>query len=96
MRHKRTTALTAAVVLMGLGAEASAQDYQSYSCLQLWKARNSIYKAAGYCFSTERARRYFGNQGCSSHDANDLPLSGADRAAVAGIVRRERDLGCGF
>jgi YARHG domain len=42
----------------------SAQEYQNYSCSDLWKERNSIFKEAGYCFKTSRAQRYFGNAGC--------------------------------
>jgi hypothetical protein len=63
-------------------------------CHELWVARNTIFKAYGYCFKTARAIRYFGNAGCQYDDERDLPMSRADRARVNQIVREERRLGC--
>lgn len=86
--------LAAALMVLSLAGGVQAQGYTSYSCFQLWKQRNSIYKAAGYCFQTERARSYFGNQGCLSSNTYALPLTGGDRAAIAEIVQIERARGC--
>ncbi|HLH88570.1 MAG TPA: YARHG domain-containing protein [Xanthobacteraceae bacterium] len=60
---------------------ASAQ-----SCQQLWVERNSFYKDAGYCFKTDRAIAYFGNQA--------VPLSRDARYRIDEIVRLERRMGC--
>lgn len=64
------------------------------SCADLWYARNAIYKSAGYCFQTMRARQAFGNEGCSSPDMRDVPLSPRQRSIVADIVGQERYQGC--
>jgi len=61
---------------------------------QLWYQRNSIYKAAGYCFKTARAIRTFGNAGCMYDSEYSLPLSYNQRATINRIVQAERDLGC--
>ena len=70
-------------------SEAAAQ-----SCGDLWYRRNSIYKEAGYCFKTARAIQTFGNAGCAYDSEYALPLSPGQRAAINGIVRAERNLGC--
>jgi YARHG domain len=69
---------------------AHAQD----ACQRLWVARNSIYKAAGYCFKTQRAIGYFGNGGCLYDREGDLPLSRDDRARINEIQAQERNYGC--
>ena len=69
-------------------------DAQAQSCGDLWYRRNSIYKAAGYCFKTARAIRTFGNAGCSYDSEYALPLSPGQRRAVAQIIRAERNFGC--
>ncbi len=80
-----------ALALTGLmGAPARAQGV----CEDLWEARNSIYKAYGYCFKTARAIRRFGNAGCQYDREGAIPFSRADRARINDIVRRERRLGC--
>ena len=71
-----------------------ATDVQAQSCGDLWYRRNSIYKAAGYCFKTARAIRTFGNAGCSYDSEYALPLSPGQRQAINQIVRAERNLGC--
>ncbi len=55
---------------------------------------DSYYKAAGYCFQTPRAIRYFGNAGCRFDNEGAVPLSRATRDRIAQIVRAERNLGC--
>ncbi len=49
------------------------------TCDQLWVARNSIYKARGYCFKTERAIQHFGNGGCIYQNESDIPFTQAER-----------------
>lgn len=82
-----TVASLMAVLAGCMGARADVCDDLSYQ-------RNAIYKAAGYCFKTAAQIRIFGNAGCMYDDQADVPLSARDRAAVAGIVRQERDYGC--
>ncbi|HZT86653.1 MAG TPA: YARHG domain-containing protein [Stellaceae bacterium] len=81
-------ALAAATTFMSVGAS------YAQSCDQLWYERNSIYKAAGYCFKTARAIRAFGNAGCMYDVEAALPLSRFQRERIAAIVREERILGC--
>jgi hypothetical protein len=64
------------------------------TCQQLWVARNSIYKARGYCFKTQRAISYFGNAGCIYQNEGDVPFSGAERAQIAQIRSQEQAMGC--
>jgi hypothetical protein len=59
------------------------------SCQELWAARNQIYKNAGYCFKTARAREYFGNQNCKFDDVDAVPLSDADRRYINEIKKLE-------
>ena len=63
-------------------------------CEELWAERNGVYAEAGYCFKTERAIRAFGNGNCRYENADELPLSPADRKKVAEIQREERRRGC--
>jgi YARHG domain-containing protein len=80
-----------ATAVAGFAAtSAQAQD----ACQRLWVARNSIYKAAGYCFKTPRAIGYFGNGGCQYDREGDLPLSRDDRARINEIQAQERAYGC--
>jgi hypothetical protein len=80
-----------ATAVAGFAAtSAQAQDV----CQQLWVARNSIYKAAGYCFKTQRAIGYFGNGGCIYDREGDVPLSRGDRARINDIQAQERRYGC--
>lgn len=66
------------------------------SCEDLWVLRNSIYKDAGYCFQTEKARQWFGNQGCRFASMAEVPLSGVQRHNISVLQRLERRQGCNF
>ena len=89
MRHVIGGALIAAGLALS-ALPAGAQD----ACQNLWVERNSIYKAAGYCFKTARAIRYFGNAGCAYDNERELPLSRGEQARVARIIAEERANGC--
>ncbi len=65
------------------------------SCNELWYARNSIFKDAGYCFHTQRGIRAFGNAGCQYDSESEVPLSDRDRGRINNIKRMERLQGCG-
>lgn len=64
------------------------------TCEQLWVARNSIYKARGYCFKTQRAIQHFGNAACIHQNENDVPFTESERALIAQYVAQERTQGC--
>jgi YARHG domain-containing protein len=64
------------------------------TCDELWYERNSIFKAAGYCFKTPRAISAFGNSRCAHQNVRNLPLSPRDRQRVKAIQLLERDGAC--
>lgn len=84
----------ARVAAFCFGLLSAATAARADVCADLSYQRNAIYKAAGYCFKTAAQIRIFGNAGCQYDDQADVPLSANDRAAVAAIVRQERDYGC--
>ncbi len=85
------TSKVAIAIVIALMAPRTAN---AYSCNQLWYARNSIFKNAGYCFHTQRGIREFGNAGCQYDNQSDVPLSDRDRDTVNNIQRLERLQGC--
>jgi hypothetical protein len=92
----RRFSLAIALILStsGLAFVATDASAQGDTCFRLWVQRNTIYKANGYCFRTERAISYFGNVGCRYDYEGDIPLSRAERARIARIQSEERALGC--
>lgn len=66
----------------GLQFDLQTQDLYTLNCDQLWYQRNSIFKAAGYCFQTPRGIRVFGNAGCRYDNQYDVPLSDRDRQVL--------------
>ena len=68
---------------------SSQQQLSELSCDQLWFDRNSIFKAAGFCFKTPQAISAFGNAGCLYDNEYDVPLSQKDRDMVATIQGME-------
>ena len=81
----------AIAIVIALMATSAAN---AYSCNQLWNARNTIFKDAGYCFHTQRGIRAFGNAGCQYDSQSDVPLSDRDRDRVNAIQRSETLQGC--
>lgn len=79
-------------VVSGTGDALTSEG--SASCDDLWSRRNAIFKAAGYCFRSQRGIRTFGNGGCQFDDEADVPLSPHQREQVARILAAERRLGC--
>jgi uncharacterized protein DUF4424/YARHG domain-containing protein len=67
---------------------------QNTSCSSLWFQRNSIFKAAGYCFKTPRGIAAFGNAGCRYDDELSLPLSDKQRADVRALRVLEAAKSC--
>ena len=87
-----STAVTMLLATATLATMVSLSHAQS--CQQLWAERNRYYKAAGYCFKTPRAIKYFGNAGCRYDDEAVVPLPRGVRKFIAEISRTERNLGC--
>ncbi|HEX8168072.1 MAG TPA: YARHG domain-containing protein [Beijerinckiaceae bacterium] len=81
-------------VAVSVSSLIGASEAWAQSCGQLWYERNSIYKAAGYCFRTPRAIGVFGNAGCRYDSEYDVPLSARQRRRVEDIRAMERELGC--
>jgi hypothetical protein len=87
-----STAVTMLLAIATLATTVSLSHAQS--CQQLWAERNRYYKAAGYCFKTPRAIKYFGNAGCRFDSESAVPLSRSARSRIAEIVQAEERLGC--
>ena len=69
-------------------------DLRQLSCQSLWEVRNWIYKQNGYCFSTQRAKNAFGNEGCWITNQGQVKLNAFERQNVATIVAVEKARGC--
>jgi hypothetical protein len=69
-------------------------DLREFSCEGLYDLRNTIYKENGYCFKTERAIDYFGNEGCYITQQSRVKLNGIEKYNVAQIVAVEKQFGC--
>jgi hypothetical protein len=79
---------------MGCSTDGGGGGNTGMTCDQLWIARNSIYKAHGYCFKTQRAIQHFGNAACSYQNEGDIPFTQAERTLIAQYVAQERAQGC--
>ncbi len=93
-RFLRAASAAACGLALIAGAIAMASPAAAQSCHGLWVERNSIYKEAGFCFKTERAISFFGNEGCRFESEEDLPLSPGERRRIAHIRALERDMDC--
>lgn len=89
-------ALTMGLAAFGslFAVAATPLPARAESCDDLWYARNEIYKAQGYCFRTRRGIDAFGNAGCQYDNADEVPLSAAQRRTIADIQREERARRC--
>jgi hypothetical protein len=74
--------------------QVSKTQLRRLSCENLWMVRNEIYKDAGYCFKTQRAIDYFGNEQCTVENMSAVPLSSIERFNINQIVAVEREMGC--
>jgi hypothetical protein len=79
----------------GYEQKGDTENFQNTSCDELSLLRNTIYKAAGYCFQTERGITQLGNEGCRFADADDVPLSEKQRDRLAAIRKAEIEKSCG-
>ena len=91
MRRLCLPLLATALLASGAASPALANPQ---ACAELWTQRNEIYKAQGYCFRTRRAIAAFGNAGCQYDNADEVPLSAAQRRTIADIQREERARRC--
>ncbi|MGD9806753.1 MAG: caspase family protein [Hyphomicrobiaceae bacterium] len=65
------------------------------NCDDLWHRRNAVWHRNGYCFTSPKGQRIFGNQGCSRDLAGaQAAMSSSDRALIDAIDSREKVLGC--
>jgi hypothetical protein len=69
-------------------------DLRQLSCQSLYEVRNWIYKQNGFCFSTSRAQRTFGNDGCWITKQSQVRLNAVERENVATIAAVESAKGC--
>jgi YARHG domain len=82
------------VAVRYLSCTASASVLAQLACPDLWTLRNSMFKAAGYCFQTERATVAFGNDGCEHAKLGDLDFNPSQRVSLGEIQRLEQSKGC--
>jgi hypothetical protein len=89
-------ALAAVTAISSISATPAlaGDDFNDWSCQDLWAERNSIYKAKGYCFNTPRGINYFGNAGCQYDSQNAVPLNRSERRTVNKLKRIENAKGC--
>ena len=64
------------------------------NCDFLYTMRNEIYRAHGYCFKTAKAIATFGNDGCTTGNADKLGLSAVERGNASVIAKAETIKGC--
>jgi len=69
-------------------------DLRRLSCQALWEVRNAIYFQNGYCFRTDRAIDFFGNEGCYVTNQSRVRLNEFERENVARISALEKQKGC--
>jgi hypothetical protein len=70
------------------------QQVAGHSCEDLWILRNSIYKDAGYCFTSTRGQSMFDNTGCQHSDQALVPLNDYQRHNVRIIKAAEAAKSC--
>ena len=92
--HLGGLALAAAATFAAIGA-AYAQFSPGPDCDRLWYERNSIYKAAGYCFQSVRAIRTFGNAGCRYDSEAALSFTRAQEERIRQLIYQEQLEHCG-
>ena len=63
------------------------------SCDDLWIVRNHHLLRGGYCFKTDAALDYFGDDQCE-YDAEDLRFSTIEQRNINTIVAVEKQKGC--
>ncbi len=76
------------------GRYFTRSEMRRLSCSALWEVRNAIYAQNGYCFKTERAINFFGNDQCYIDEQADVRLNTYERANIATIVNAESAKGC--
>lgn len=72
----------------------SKADLKQFSCNALWELRNGIYFENGYCFQTERAIDFFGNDECTVTKQSKVRLNSYERANIAAVAAVEKAKGC--
>ncbi len=80
-----------AALAIATAAPATAALAASPSCYDLWYARNAIYDAHGFCFSTALGRETFDNSDCWTKYPK---LSHQEQVYVANIQAVEKARQC--
>lgn len=93
-RRLRLSLALCGLMLATPGSHAGDVQGDAYDCNELWRMRNEIYKAAGYCFKNPKAVAQLGNAGCKFVSETDAPLSHVDRSTLAEIRKSERRQRC--
>ncbi len=81
------------------------EDIQAFDCTRLWRARNEIYYAVGYCFSSQDAISEFKQTAAECHYDNckvfknlqhlaEDVLNATETANILTVKRRENEIGC--
>lgn len=71
----------------------AGSDLADLTCDDLWRKRNLIFHENGYCFSGDKGKTVFGNDGCYSN-AQTVALSEAEKSEVTLIKELEAKNGC--
>lgn len=69
-------------------------DLKGHSCEQLWILRNSVFHEQGYCFHSDKARKWFVGKDCKFDDIRLVPLNDYQRKNVEVVQAAEKDKGC--
>lgn len=69
-------------------------DLRKFSCSILWELRNTMYFDHGYCFKTKKAINFFGNDECTTDDAEDLDFNNVEQTNISRISSVEKQKGC--
>jgi len=72
----------------------SRTDLRRFSCQILWELRNTFYYEHGYCFKTDRAINFFGNDECYIADAEDIDFNSVEQTNISRIKSVEAQKGC--
>jgi hypothetical protein len=70
-------------------------EFRTWTCDELWYARNSEYEAVAYCFKSARGKREFSNLGCFRNESQASAAMGSyNRAYVSKMKKAEKLKGC--
>lgn len=74
--------------------DIKASDLKEHSCEQLWVLRNSVYHEQGYCFRSDKARKWFASTNCKFDDIRLVPLNDYQRKNIEVVQGVEQQKAC--